>query len=212
VNAPLRKGRKFDQVLEGARSVFMREGFEGASVDEIARDAGVSKATLYSYFPDKQSLFLAVITSDCQAQASNAMADEILQKPVPDAIHAIAHSFVAFFLTGLALQMFRLCVAESIRFPELGKAFYESGPKNSQDQIIAFLESPRARAELDIEDSYVAADQLLQLCRTDLLLKLLFGVVDQVSPEEIDRITEEAVATFLARYRRRPSIEAANQN
>ena len=202
MNAPLRKGRKFDQVLEGARTVFLREGFEGASVDEIARDAGVSKATLYSYFPDKQSLFLGVITSDCQNQASSAMAGEILQQPVPDVIHAIAHSFVSFFLTGGALQMFRLCVAESSRFPELGKAFYESGPKNSQDQIVAYLESPRARAELDIADSYVAADQLLQLCRTDLMLKLLFGVVDQVSSEEIDHITTEAVAMFLARYRR----------
>ena len=202
MNAPLRKGRKFDQVLEGARTVFLRQGFEGASVDEIARDAGVSKATLYSYFPDKQSLFLGVITSDCQSQASNAMAGEILQRPVPEVIHAIAHSFVTFFLTGGALQMFRLCVAESGRFPELGKAFYESGPKNSQDQIVAYLESPRARAELDIADSYVAADQLLQLCRTDLMLKLLFGVVDQASSEEIDHIAAEAVAMFLARYRR----------
>lgn len=202
MNAPLRKGRKFDQVLEGARAVFLREGFEGASVDQIARDAGVSKATLYSYFPDKQSLFLAVITGNCREQASTAMAAEILQLPVPEAIHGIARSFVSFFLTGLALEMFRLCVAESMRFPELGKAFYEGGPKDAQDQIVAYLESPRARAELDITDSYVAADQLLQLCRTDLMLKLLFGVVDRVSPEEIDHITQEAVATFLARYRR----------
>ncbi|WP_372674886.1 TetR/AcrR family transcriptional regulator, partial [Aquicoccus sp.] len=48
-----RSGRKFDQVLEGARKVFMADGFERASVDDIARAAGVSKATLYSYFPDK---------------------------------------------------------------------------------------------------------------------------------------------------------------
>lgn len=52
--AQIKKGRKFDQVLEGARVVFMRDGFEGASVDDIAREAGVSKATLYSYVPDKQ--------------------------------------------------------------------------------------------------------------------------------------------------------------
>lgn len=203
VNTPLKKGRKYDQVLDGARAVFMREGFEGASVDTIAKDAGVSKATLYSYFPDKQSLFLAVITGECKMQASNAMAGEILQKPVPDAIYAIARSFVEFFLTGFALRMFRLCVAESVRFPELGQAFYESGPKNSQDQIIAYLNSDLAQAELDIADTYVAADQLLQLCRTDLLLKRLFGIVTDISPEEIDRIATEAVATFLARYQRR---------
>ncbi|NPD18650.1 TetR/AcrR family transcriptional regulator [Alterinioella nitratireducens] len=204
MNAPVRKGRKYDQVLEGARSVFMREGFEGASVDQIARDAHVSKATLYSYFPDKQSLFLAVITHDCEMQARGAMSEDIVQKPVPEALYAIAHSFVSFFLTGFALQMFRLCVAESMRFPELGRAFYETGPQNAQNQIIAYLETPRARAELEIEDSYVAADQLLQMCRTDLLLKRLFGVVGDASEDEIDRISREAVATFLARYQRRP--------
>jgi DNA-binding transcriptional regulator YbjK len=67
--AQIRKGRKFDQVIEGAKAVFLREGFEGASVDEIARDAGVSKATLYSYFPDKQHLFLAVLETECAHQS-----------------------------------------------------------------------------------------------------------------------------------------------
>ena len=54
------KGRKFTQVLEGARTVFLRDGFEGASVDDIAREAGVSKATLYSYFPEKKMMLIEV--------------------------------------------------------------------------------------------------------------------------------------------------------
>ena len=61
MNAPqsvVKQGRKWDQVLDGARKVFMRDGFEGASVDDIVREAGVSKATLYSYFPDKRLLFI----------------------------------------------------------------------------------------------------------------------------------------------------------
>lgn len=56
----VKRGRKFDQVLEGARLVFLQDGYEGASVDDIARAAGVSKATLYSYFPDKRLLFMEV--------------------------------------------------------------------------------------------------------------------------------------------------------
>ena len=68
----IRKGRKFDQVLDGARQVFLTDGFEGASVDEIARAANVSKATLYSYFPDKRLLFMEVATTECQRQARDA--------------------------------------------------------------------------------------------------------------------------------------------
>ena len=73
---PLRRGRKFDQVLAGAREVFLRDGFEGAVVDEIARQAGVSKATLYSYFPDKRLLFVEVAKQECRAQSDAALSEE----------------------------------------------------------------------------------------------------------------------------------------
>ena len=61
----VRTGRKLTQVLQGAREVFMRDGFEGASVDDIARAAGVSKATLYNYFPDKRILFIEIAKNEC---------------------------------------------------------------------------------------------------------------------------------------------------
>ena len=68
----INRGRKFDQVLEGARTIFLRDGFDGASVDDIAKEAGVSKATLYSYFPDKRLMFVEVVVSD---RTINAISD-----------------------------------------------------------------------------------------------------------------------------------------
>ncbi|WP_420396431.1 TetR/AcrR family transcriptional regulator [Nioella sp.] len=202
INTPLKKGRKFDQVIAGAREVFLREGFEGASVDQIARDAGVSKATLYSYFPDKQALFMAVLTSQCQMQSEQAMGIEILQRPVPEALYSIAHSFLNFLMSDFSIQVFRVCVAESNRFPELGRAFYDSGPKQVLDQIAAYLGSEKVAQELKIDDPYMAADQFLQLCRADMLLRKILNVETDSSPEQMDRIARESVATFLARYRR----------
>lgn len=202
INAPLKKGRKYDQVIAGAREVFLREGFEGASVDQIARDAGVSKATLYSYFPDKQALFMAVLTSQCQMQSEQAMGIEILQRPVPEALYSIALSFLNFLMSDFSIQVFRVCVAESTRFPELGRAFYDSGPKQVLDQIAAYLGSEKVARDLEIEDPYMAADQFLQLCRADMLLRRILNVDTDDSPEKMDRIARETVATFLARYRR----------
>ncbi len=202
INAPLKKGRKYDQVVAGAREVFLREGFEGASVDQIARDAGVSKATLYSYFPDKQALFLAVLTSECQIQSDESMGIEILQQPVPEALFSIAQSFLQYLMSDFSVQVFRVCVAESARFPELGRAFYESGPQQALDQIAAYLTSDKVAAELIIDDPYLAADQFLQLCRADMLLRKIFNVDCDASPKEIDRVARETVTTFLARYAR----------
>lgn len=200
--AQIKKGRKFDQVLAGARAVFMREGFEGASVDEIARDAGVSKATLYSYFPDKQHLFLEVLRQECAAQSEVEVLFEQPGLSVEEKLAVICKKLITFFVSDFGQDMFRVCVAEAKRFPELGETFYASGPKHWGEKIAGFLCSDKARAVLDIEDPLLAADQLAQLCRTDLMLKVLFGIEKNPSEEELDRIVDEAVRTFLARYRR----------
>jgi TetR/AcrR family transcriptional regulator, mexJK operon transcriptional repressor len=200
--AQVKKGRKFDQVIEGARTVFMREGYEGASVDEIARDAGVSKATLYSYFPDKQHLFLAVLDTECAQQAEVEFLMGPCEMSVEETLHVICKTLMTFILSRFGQDMFRLCVAEAQRFPELGRTFYDSGPRKWGRKITQFLDSPRARTVLDIDDTSLAADQLAQLCRTDLMLKVLFGIEKDPSEEEIDRVAAEAVKTFLARYRR----------
>lgn len=200
--AQIKKGRKFDQVIEGARAVFMREGYEGASVDEIARYSGVSKATLYSYFPDKQHLFLAVLETECAQQAEVEFLNDTSDLSVEQTLHVICTTLITFFLSRFGQDMFRVCVAEAQRFPELGRTFYDSGPKKWGRKIAAYLDSPKARATLRIDDSLLAADQLAQLCRADLMLKVLFGIQKDPTSEEIDRVAAEAVKTFLARYRR----------
>ncbi len=199
---PLKKGRKYDQVLEGARDVFIREGYEGASVDQIAKDAGVSKATLYSYFPDKQALFVSVLTAECDMNTQASMNDELFQLPVKDALFQMARGFLEFLFSEFSIEVFRLCLAESRRFPEIGRDFYLTGPRSAQDQLVAVLQTGRFQEELNIHDPEVAADQFLQLCRTDLVLKRLFGMVDQVNEEDVNKIAHETVTTFLARYGR----------
>jgi TetR/AcrR family transcriptional repressor of mexJK operon len=200
--AQIRKGRKFDQVIDGAKAVFLREGFEGASVDEIARDAGVSKATLYSYFPDKQHLFLAVLQTECAHQSEVEILLHASEQDVEETLRIICKTLITFFVSRFGQDMFRVCVAEAQRFPELGRTFYDSGPKRWGRKISQYLDSPRAREALDIEDTLLAADQLAQLCRADLMLKVLFGIEKDPPEAEIDRIADEAVKTFLARFRR----------
>ena len=123
-----KRGRKYDQVLEGARQVFMADGFEGASVDDIARAAHVSKATLYSYFADKRLLFMEVARMECARQANMAAETIDLTAPARQVLTAAARRMIAFGTSDFGQQMFRIAVAESERFPALGQAFYESGP------------------------------------------------------------------------------------
>jgi TetR/AcrR family transcriptional regulator, mexJK operon transcriptional repressor len=196
----VRKGRKFDQVLEGARVVFMRDGFDGASVDDIARAAGVSKATLYSYFPDKRLLFMEVAKSECRRQAdeADALVDE--NAAISQVLTGAAERITAFMLSDFGQRVFRICVAESDRFPGLGSEFYDSGPKLLRARLVEHLRHAVARGEVRIDDLTLAADQFIQLCKADLHDRLIFGMTERCTMVDRKRVIEGAVQMFMARY------------
>lgn len=198
--AVMRTGRKFEQVLEGARRVFLAHGFEGASVDEIAREAGVSKATLYSYFPDKRLLFLEVARSECQRQAAAAMT---LVKPdlsPRDLLLAGARQIVEFFNSPMSLSIFRLCVAESERFPEMAADFYRNGPMMGRNLLADYLRCATEAGLLCVDEPEFAAEQFAELCKAGIFTQRLFGVAGELSAEWCEKVAQSAVDMFLARY------------
>ena len=196
----VKRGRKFDQVLAGARDVFMSRGFEGASVDDIAKQAGVSKATLYSYFPDKKLLFMEVAKAECSRQADEILAETCDDDPLEDVLLEIANRFVSFITSDFGQRVFRICVAESDRFPELGQAFYESGPMLMRAHMIELLQHAHDMGEVDVEDFQLASDQFAELCKADLFPRMVFSVSRTFTEEEKTRVANGAVRTFLARY------------
>jgi len=198
--AAIRKGRKFDQVLDGARTIFLRDGYEGASVDDIAAEAGVSKATLYSYFPDKRVLFVEVAKAECRRQADEAKVLVTLTAPPDCVLPVAARRIIDFMLSDIGRAANRICIAESERFPELGRAFYASGPALVRERLATYLNGAVARGELVIDDVFLAADQFAELCKADIFPSLIFGIKTDFTPAERDRVARGAVEMFLARY------------
>ncbi|OED46791.1 TetR/AcrR family transcriptional regulator [Leisingera sp. S232] len=196
----LRTGRKFDQVLDGARKVFLADGFEGASVDNIAKAAGVSKATLYSYFPDKRVLFMEVVRAACVQQADSSM--ELAEGCCGprDVLRLAAERVHGVLLNGFSLQLFRIFVAEADRFPELGPMFYESGPMALHEEIRSYMETAAQRGELVIGDADLAAAQFIELCKADIFLRFLFKVETEFTEAERERVVAGAIETFMARF------------
>ena len=195
----IRRGRKFGQVLDGARKVFLRDGFDGASVDDIAREAGVSKATLYSYFPDKRLLFVEVARCECARQAEEGAATINMDRPAREVLLDAGRLIAAFMLSDFGMNAFRLCVAESDRFPEVGRDFYFSGPHVVREKIIAYLRFAVTRGDLVIDDIPLAAEQFRELCKADLHDRAVFGVRPD-GPRDTERTVRGAVDMFLARY------------
>lgn len=203
MNAPsqvVKQGRKWDQVLDGARTVFMRDGFEGASVDDIVREAGVSKATLYSYFPDKRLLFVEVAKAECAAQSDAAVAQIEATGDIREAMTVAAKRMVRFFMSDVGLQVHRIIVGESQRFPDIGREFYESGPARVHQILRHFLQKAVDAGKLRIDDIELAADQFPELCKAGLHLQMVLGLRSAPTEEEIDRVVESAVDMFLCKY------------
>lgn len=193
-------GRKIDQVIAGARTVFMRDGFEGASVDEIAREAGVSKATLYSYFSDKRLLFMEVAKVECRSQTDAAVDEIDLTAPVRAVLTDAARHLIGFFLSDVGQQIFRIVIAESGRFPDLGREFWDNGPGRGRAVLAAYFEAAMDRGELQIDDLQLAADQFAELCKAGLHTKVMIGVQSSFTEAEVERVVKGTVDMFLARY------------
>lgn len=195
-----RKGRKFDEVLAGARSVFMARGYAKASVDEIARTAAVSKATLYSYFPDKRHLFTEVARIECERMADETMAAIDPMSPPAEVLEMAAERLTRFFLSPFGLSIFRVCVAEAERFPDLAVSFYQNGPELGRARLGAYFREAVDRGELRIDNYELAADQFSELCRAGLWPRALLGIQTVFTDAEISNLARATSAMFMARY------------
>jgi TetR/AcrR family transcriptional regulator, mexJK operon transcriptional repressor len=196
----VRRGRKFDQVLDGASKIFMRDGFERASVDDIAREAAVSKATIYAYFPDKQLLFLEVARRECHRQTEEAEASIDGDVPVQAALNIAAERIIRFLMSDFGQRMYRIVVGEGERFPGLGREFHEYGPGLIHGRLVHYLGRYVEGGQLAIDDLDLAADQFAQLCKAGVHEKLIFNMAETIAADQVNRVVRGAVDMFMARY------------
>ncbi len=194
------KGRKFVQVLEGARKVFLRDGFEGTSVDDVAREARVSKATLYSYFPDKRLMFAEVFRAELTREGEEARIQLDMTQPpeklIPQVVRLIARHLVSDF----GLRTYRVAVGESARFPKLAQEFYDTGPEQVRRRLVPFFRQCVAAGTLVMDDPELAADQLLELASANIHDRAVFLGASTVDDAAVRRTCEGAVRMFMACY------------
>lgn len=194
------QSRKAAQILDAARAVFLDQGFGAASMDAIARTAGVSKATLYSHFAGKEALFAQVVAGEWASHWRDSPEPRLRDGDLATALTAFGHGFMELLLHPVALAIYRITMGEARRFPELGRLFFESGPATVRERLTAFLAEREARGEVAIADRRLAAEQFLGLMQTPLYLRSLLDIRDGIGPEDVDRIVAAAVEVFVRAY------------
>ncbi|OAN49158.1 transcriptional regulator [Paramagnetospirillum marisnigri] len=188
---------KREAILDAAQVVFLDVGYAAASMDGVAARAGVSKATIYAHFTSKDQLFSAVIQRRCERSEAFQSIDS--QGDVRAVLTGVARRLMTLLLSPEALAMYRLVVAESLRQPDLARAFYDSGPAAGKAQIAAIMADLADRGELVLDDPWVAADQFIGLLRTDLFMRTLLGLPLR-DGQTLDGVTVGAVDVILRAF------------
>jgi AcrR family transcriptional regulator len=189
------------QILDGARRVFLASGFDAASMNEIARTAGVSKGTLYVYFDSKEALFASLLRHDKRAQVEQLCQFSADHVDLRAALLDMGVRLLTAMLAPDRIAQFRTVIAVSARFPEIGQAFYEAGPEYGRAALADFLRERARAAGLEIDNHEVAAEQLLDLCKSHLMLRAVLNVEPAPDAAMIESCVRDAVDTFLRAYR-----------
>lgn len=189
------------QIIEGARAVFLTQGFDAASMNDIARAAGVSKGTLYVYFANKEELFEAIVEEECDAQAEGIFNLDPNDHDVEAVLTRVGIAYVKFLCRPEKASAIRTVIAIADRMPEVGRRFYESGPASGIARLAAYLAAQVEAGVLAVEDCEIAAAQFMESSHAMLFKPIVFNFAPAPSQEQVERGVRIAVSVFLAAYR-----------
>ncbi|WP_371346785.1 TetR/AcrR family transcriptional regulator [Ancylobacter sp. IITR112] len=187
-------------IIDGARKVFFEKGFDAASMDEVAKAASVSKATIYVYFSSKEELFEALVHNDRARSAEQLFEFDPSIDDVESLLRRIGISFMTMMVQPDHIRLVRMVMSVAERFPRVGRTFFEAGPCQGGQRLANLLRQQADLGRLAIDDDLAAAYAFFNLCQSNQVKGLLFGVNAPPSPAEIAATVERAVRVFLAYY------------
>jgi TetR/AcrR family transcriptional repressor of mexJK operon len=194
---------KREAILDAAKQLFASNGFDGTSMDAIARAAEVSKLTVYSHFGDKDALFKAAVEAKCEQQMPATMFVVPSGTPIRDALLAIARAFHGLVHSPESLSLHRMMIANAGQDEHLVELFFEAGPRKTLTDFERFLRQAIAAKQLEIPDPSRAAQHFFCLLKGIGHLKQLCGCAKPVPRKEIAAHIESVVDMFLRAYGRR---------
>jgi TetR/AcrR family transcriptional repressor of mexJK operon len=199
-----RSARKRRDIVDAAAALFLARGYDGTSMDQVAAQAAVSKQTVYKQFEDKENLFAEVILS--VSGTVGAFIDTFSRtlaatNDLERDLRELARLYLRTVMQPRVLRLRRLLIAETVRFPNLGRSYYEQGPQRVIEAIAACLQSLAARGLLRFDDPLLAAQHYAFLVLSIPLDRALVCGDDELAAGDLERLADAGVEVFLAAYR-----------
>jgi len=199
VNKRSKNEVKRQQILDAAVSLFTEQGYAATSMDLIAKNADVSKQTVYSHFGSKDELFSASVEYKCESLHILDLSLDDLSDP-QTILLKLAQNFTDFITSKEACAVHKICVFESTTYPQVSEMFYKAGPLRVTNEVTLLMAKLHQQKILDIENPKQAALQFLNMMKGELWMQTEFNIKDRISPEEVEKYLRASVAFFIRGY------------
>lgn len=183
-------------ILKAARPIMLRDGLGGTTLDRVAAEGGISKMTLYRHFPSKEALFEGLVTAMCEYMRegfeNTPVAD--MGRSGSDRLADELRSFTSALIEPDALALYRLIVADGWRFPDLARAFEQSGIRVIRQRIAELLETGGVPAN----KSRQVAAEVVHFSLGDAYQRAVLGIVEEGDGVAFSRQIDAAVSYGLS--------------
>ena len=194
-----RSDRKRSSILKAAREVFLAQGFQSASMETVAAEAGVSKVTIYAKFGSKHDLFSAIVDEICEQILAIEIVIPETMESTRQGLSDLAVNYARVLFDPDVLALVRLAIGENQARPDLGQVYNATGPQRARKGLVELFASLNARGELRIDDLELAADQFLALIQPQRFYVLLDPSAAP-SSDEVEHVARAGVDVFLSHY------------
>lgn len=183
--------------LEAARALFLEHGYAGTSMEELIQRVGGSKASLYSYFGNKEGLFEQMVVEGCAAFLRDVAIPTAIEGDLERTLRAFGGRFFRLYTEPGRVQLIRAIISEATRFPALAQLLYDNGPRRARLGLAAFFRDCHAQGLLQAPDADLAAIQFITLIKGHCQFRALFGLSPLGIPISHDAYVDAAVQLFL---------------
>lgn len=187
-------------ILEAAKTLFMRNGYDGSSMDAIAAEAGVSKLTVYSHFTDKETLFSFAVKSRCEQQVPELLFELAEGAPIDSVLVNIARHFHQLINSAESIELHRVLITRGAQSAKLSQMFFDAGPQRLLNEMEQLLIKANVAGLLKIAKPLSAADQFFSLVKGGCNFRLLIGCATAQTDDEIEIHIHDAVDLFVRAY------------
>lgn len=191
---------KRQQILDGAREMFLKKGFDASSMQDVARTAKVSKGTLYVYFDSKEAMFEALVQSECGRLHKVVCEIAAGTGSVEEELRAIARQMLNTLLQTEVLRAMRMVIGTGEKFPDLARKVYEAGPRRAAGTLAGYLGTRVARGDLRVDDCTAASAEFMDLVLSGQQRRALL-MMPPLHDEEMQDYIARRVELFLKIYR-----------